>query len=172
MTEKKAAPKSADQFVWDTEDRTQLTSAREGHVRDNLIYMTAPLWQEMTEAWGGVVTHVKTSTDKETGEVTVAKAGAKEPGAVLVRLIGAQNTAEFSFFRPLRKLGLKVPPSRQYNVEPYSQEVVGKDDKVFTVFTFPMGNRVSVPRNKKEEAEVREPAVDQGAATVEVTAEE
>lgn len=134
---------------WDTEDRIELTSPKEGHIRLNMMYVTAALWAEMQEAWGGVVAYIKTATDTETGEVTVAKATENEKGAVPVRPIGALNTAEFSFFRPLRKLKLKVPANRQVNVAPFTKEI----PTVGTVFVFPMAQRVSLPRNRKEESD-------------------
>lgn len=148
--------KQANGIVWDTEDRTDLMSEREGHIRDSSIYVTAALWSEMQEAFGGVVTHVKTSTDAASGEVTVARAVAGEAGAVSVRHLGS-NAAEFSFFRPLRKLNLKVPANRQFNVSPIRQVI----DGVGAVFIFPMAQRRSVPRNRKEETVAGE---QQGAA--------
>ncbi|HEY3368757.1 MAG TPA: hypothetical protein VGK74_27185 [Symbiobacteriaceae bacterium] len=133
---------------WDTEDRSELLSPKEGHLRDNLMYITAPLWSDMQEAWGGVISHIKTSTNVENGEVSIFKATEGEKGAVLVRLYGALNSAEFSLFRPLRKLNLKVPPGRQFNVTPFTREV----PKLGTVYVFPMSARVSVPRNRREES--------------------
>jgi len=88
----------------------------------------------MQGAFGGVITNLKTSTDVATGEVSVGKALPDEPGAVPVRLLGALNSAEFSFFRPLRKLNIKVPADRQFNVTPFTREI----DGVGTVFVFPM----------------------------------
>lgn len=146
--------RTAEMIKWDTEERYELASDAEGHIRDSTIYVTAALLAAMNEAWGGVTTHVKTSTDKPSGEVTVHKAESKEPGAVKLRLVGSLNTAEFSFYRPLRKLELEVPPSRQFNVTPFAEEVEG----LGTVFVFPMAKRVSVPRNRKEEAAAAEPA--------------
>lgn len=155
--------RTADMIKWDTEERHELSSDAEGHIRDTTIYITAALWAAMNEAWGGVTTHIKTSTDKPSGEVTVAKADSQEPGAVKLRQVGSLNTAEFSFYRPLRKLDLQVPPSRQLNVTPFTEEVEG----LGTVFVFPMAKRVSVPRNRKEEAAAAEPAADAtGSAAV------
>ena len=171
---KESTLKSISDYEWDTEERSELISAREGHIRDTMLYATAALWKEMTESWGGVVTHVRTSTDKPTGKVTVCKADSTTRGAVNVRLIGAQNTAEFSFFRPLTKLKLKVPPTRQFNVVPYTEEVLDEQGRQTTVFVFPMAERKSVPRNKKEEAAAKEPAPTQekSAAAADDTAEE
>jgi hypothetical protein len=145
MAEDKSAQRRPIQ--WDTEDPVDLLSEKEGHIRSNRMYLTSSLWREMQATWGGVVTHLKTATDPETGEVVVFKAADDEPGAVKVRLLGALNTAEFSFFRPLRKLQITVPPDRQFNVVPYTEVVEG----VGTVYVFPMTQRVSVPRNKREE---------------------
>jgi hypothetical protein len=133
---------------WDTESYTELLSAKEGHIRETTIYITSALWSEMQEAWGGVVSHVKTATDVPTGEVTMARALATDKGAVAVRQLGALNAVEFSFFRPLHKLNLKVPANRQFNVVPFTRGVPG----VGTVYIFPMAQRQSVPRNKKEDA--------------------
>ncbi|HYF96403.1 MAG TPA: hypothetical protein VD969_29715 [Symbiobacteriaceae bacterium] len=134
-------------FQWDTEDRAELLSQKEGHLRETFMYLTSPLWSDMQEAFGGVITNLKTSTDVATGEVSVGKALPDEPGAVPVRLLGALNSAEFSFFRPLRKLNIKVPADRQFNVTPFTREVEG----VGTVFVFPLAERRSVPRNRREE---------------------
>jgi hypothetical protein len=65
-----------------------------------------------------------------------------------VRLVGALNSVEFSFFRPLRKLSIKVPADRQFNVTPTTREIEG----LGTLFVFPMSERRSVPRNRSEEA--------------------
>lgn len=132
---------------WDTEDRNELLSPKEGRIRDNVMYVTASLWSDMQEAWGGVVSHIKTATNLETGEVTVYRALPNDKGAVLVRPIGALNSVEFSFFRPLRKLSLKLPADRQFNVAPFVREI----PKLGTAFVFPMSQRRSVPRNKREE---------------------
>lgn len=112
------------------------------------MYITASLWAEMLAAWGGIPTHVKTSTNTENGEVIVARAISGEAGAVPLRSVGALNTVEFSFFRPLRKLHLKVPADRQFNVVPLTRQ----HPTAGTLFVFPMAQRVSVPRNHKEEA--------------------
>lgn len=145
-------------IMWDTEDHVELLSAKEGHIRDGIIYITSALWLEMQASWPGVVTYVKTATDVETGEVTVAKAKSTEKGAVKVRLMATQNAAEFSFFRPLQKLNLKVPKDRQFNVVPVRRELEG----VGTVWVFPMANRKSVPRPRKEEASADQKSKDGG----------
>lgn len=146
----------AKQIVWDTEERIDFAE-KEGHIRETEIYLTAALVAWMDQVWG-VFPYVRTSTDLETGEVTIGKTKKGEPGAVPVRRIGAQNAAVFSFWRPLKKLDLKVPEDRQFNVTPFTREV----DEVGTVFVFPVGQRVSVPRNRKEEAEFQ--AAEEAAA--------
>lgn len=142
------AEKQVRPIVWDTEERHELLD-REGHIRDTTMYLTTGLAAQMGYEWGGVVTAVKTSTDVDSGEVTVYKAHPGEEGSVPLRWVGAQNTAVFSFWRPLRKLNLKVPPTRQFNVTPFTREV----EDVGTVFIFPMNQRISAPRNRREEAE-------------------
>lgn len=134
---------------WDVETREDLAK-KEGHIRDDIIYLTKALLGWMEEEWGGVLTHVKTSTDVATGEVSVCKARPDESGATYVRRLGALNSGEFSFWRPLYKLSLKVPPRRQFNVTPFTRKVEG----VGTLFVFPMNDRVSVPRNRQEERAV------------------
>lgn len=133
---------------WDTEERDDL-SVREGHVRVNTMHLTTGLTTWMESVWGGVLSYIKTSTDVTTGEVIVCKALEKEPGAVPVRRHGTQNAASFNFWRPLRKLSLKVPEDRQFNVTPFIRQI----DGVGTVFVFAMNQRKSVRRNLKEEAE-------------------
>lgn len=133
-------------IVWDTESRYELAD-QQGRVRDNNMFFTASLTSVMEKKWGGVLAFVKTSTSVETGEVTIAKANKNDEGAVQVRRYGTQNAVVFNFWRPLRKLGLKVPADRQFNVTPFTKELPG----VGTVFVFPMNDRVSVPRNLKEE---------------------
>lgn len=143
--------------AWDTEERFDLAE-KEGHIRNNSIYLTAALVAWMDQVWGGIARYVKTATNLETADVIVAKAKKGEPGAMQLRRIGAQNAAIFNFWRPLKKLDLKVPEDRQFNVTPYTQEIEG----VGTVFVFPLSKRVSVPRNLKEEAEAE--AADAAAA--------
>lgn len=138
---------------WDTETREDV-AAKEGHIRDNLMFLTAALLSWMETVWGGVVTFIKTATIEDSGEVWVVKAHKDEPGATYLRRMGAQNAGDFSFWRPLHKLNLRVPPNRQFNVTPFTREVPG----VGTVFVFPMNERVSVPRNRKEEKEAEEAA--------------
>lgn len=147
----------------DTEERHALVE-KEGHIRDKIMYLTTSLVAWMEREWGRMFTHVKTSTNAEVSEVYVACANPDDPGAIPVRRIGAQNAIEFSFWRPLRKLGIVVPPDRQYNVKPFLAE----SEELGLVFVFPMTERVSVPRNVREEAEAKEgqkaPAVEQPAS--------
>ncbi len=138
-------------IVWDTESKEEL-NGKEGHIRDNSMYLGAGLTSAMERTWGGILAYVKTSTDVMTGEVTVAKATEGEEGAVAVRRYGTQNAGMFNFWRPLRKLSLKVPEDRQFNVAPFTKDLTN----VGTVFVFPMNKRVSVPRNLKEEQEGEE----------------
>lgn len=143
----------ANTIQWDTETREDL-AAREGHIRDEIMYLTYGLLSWMESEWGGVVTHVKTSTDPATGEVAVVKASKDELGAVYLRRLGSQNIGQFSFWRPLHKLSLKVPPKRQFHVTPFTRKVEG----LGTLFIFPMNKRTSMPRNRKEEKMVAEAA--------------
>ncbi|MFZ5823500.1 MAG: hypothetical protein ACOY94_04050 [Bacillota bacterium] len=131
-------------IVWDSDTREALR-VREGRIRDDRMYVTAGLLAWMEAEWGGVLTHVKTSTDRATGEVSVFRARHGEPGAVALCRIGAGNAGEIAFWRPLRKLGLTLPPDRQFNVTPFTREVAG----VGTLFVFPLRDRVSVPRKRK-----------------------
>jgi hypothetical protein len=144
-------------IVWDTEERIDL-APKEGHIRDNLIYITSALLSSMETEWGGVVSHVKTATNLATGEVTVFKASPKEPGAIPLQRLGAQNAAIFNFWRPLRKLNLKVPADRQFNVTPFPRV----EAKVGTLFIFPINQRTSVPRNLKEEDAATSPTSTKG----------
>lgn len=144
-------PKEPAAIQWDTETREALAK-REGHIRDDVMYVTAALLSWMESEWGGVLTHVKTSTDAATGEVSVFKARPGEPGATALRRIGAQNAGEIAFWRPLRKLSLEVPANRQFNVTPVTRKVAG----VGTLFVFRMNDRVSVPRSRKESAQAAE----------------
>ncbi|MFZ5823435.1 MAG: hypothetical protein ACOY94_03705 [Bacillota bacterium] len=158
-------PEKVPLIQWDTETREEL-AYRAGHVRDDTMYLSSGLLNWMEDVWGGVLTHVKTSTDVVTGEVSVYRAYAGEAEAVPVRRLGAQNNGEFSFWRPLHKLSLKVPPSRQFNVTPYTKQVEG----LGTLFVFPMAERVSVPRNRKAEkaaAEAAAQVTEQAAPTTE-----
>lgn len=145
----------AREIQWDTETREDLAD-RDGHIRDDMMYLPTGLLSWMEETWGGVVTHLKTSTNVATGEVSVFKAYKGEEGATPVRRLGAQNNGEFSFWRPLHKLALKVPSRRQFNVTPYTEEVEG----IGTLFVFPMSKRVSVPRGKRAGKAEDEAALD------------
>ena len=131
-------------IVWDTGTREALR-VREGRIRDNEMYITAGLLAWMQAEWGGVVTHLKTSTDRATGEVSVFRARPGEPGAVALSRKGAGNAGVFAFWRPLWKLGLVVPADRQLVVTPFTRAVAG----VGTLFVFPLRDRVSVPRKRK-----------------------
>ena len=139
---------SGHKIQWDIEERHELMS-QEVRIRDNQMYLPTSLVSAMEEAWNGILTYLKTSTDTKTGEVMIARADPKEPGAVPVRRIGAQNNAVVNFWRPLQKLRLRIPVERQFLVEPITREV----DGVGTVFILPMKKRVSVPRNLKEESD-------------------
>ncbi|MFZ5828405.1 MAG: hypothetical protein ACOY94_29230 [Bacillota bacterium] len=139
--------------VWDTEERRDLAS-REGRIRDDIMYLTSALLFWMEQTWGGVVTHLKTSTIVERGEVLVGRALPGEPGATPLRRTGSLNTGEVSFWRPLYKLGLRVPPDRQFHVTPFLREVEGEG----TLFVFPMNERVSAPRHGRRGAKAAEAA--------------
>ncbi len=133
-------------LVWDTETKEEL-APKEGHIRETSLFLTTALTLAMEKAFGGVLAYIKTSTNVSTGDVLVAKAEADEEGAVEVRRYGTHNAGMFNFWRPLRKLSLKVPADRQFNVTPYPKEIAG-----VTVFVFPLNQRVSVPRKLKEES--------------------
>lgn len=148
MARKDAGATNPTDSGWDTEDRKELVSVAEGHLKGRTMYVTALLWSRMRDSWGGVVTHIKTRTDPATGEVRVFKAEPDEAGAVLVRRSNAPNAAEFSFFRPLRKLGIEVPKDRMFIFTPVAEEMAG----VGTVYVFPMANAESVPRKVREAA--------------------
>ena len=149
-------PEKVPLIQWDAETREELAD-RDGHIRDDIMYLPTGLVSWMEDVWGCVLTYVKTSTDVTTGKVSVYRGYPGEAEAVPVRRLGAQNNGEFSFWRPLHKLGLKVPPNRQFNVTPYTEEVEG----LGTLFVFPMTERVSVPRHRKAEK-----AADEAAAEV------
>ncbi len=146
-------------LAWDTEERNDLLP-KEAHLRDTTLYLSAPLLEWMEQTWGGVASFVKTRTDEATGEVWVAKAREGEAGAVPLRRIGTQNSALFTFWRPLRKLNLNVPANRQFNLTPRLLKV----DENLAVFVFDMTSRVSVPRNRAEEAAAEEAAAEVAAA--------
>ncbi len=129
----------------DVDDRLNPTE-REAHIRDAVISLTTGLVNWMDEAWGGF-THVKVTTDTMTGEVTLTKSDGTEPDSVLVRRIEEIQWAEFSFWRPLHQLKLRVNPSRQFEVRPFTRELPGSS----TAFVFPMNQRKDLPRNRHEE---------------------
>lgn len=141
-----AAETVAGEPVWDTEEPHELMP-REAHIRDTTLYVTMALLAWMQQVWGGVLAFVKTSTDAATGEVLIARASEGEPGALPLHRYGSQNVAAFSFWRPLRKLNLKVPSDRQFNVRPSLRKI---NDNL-TVFVLPMAERMSVPRDVNSE---------------------
>lgn len=143
-----AAPASIKDLAWDTEERHDLFP-KEGRIRDNNIYLTVGLSVWMEQEWGGVLTHVITFTDVPAGEVSVFRAMPDDPGAVQIRRLGAQNVLQFNFWRPLKKLNLKVPADRQYNVKPFTRQFIEG-----TVFVFPMNARESISRNSRDEADL------------------
>lgn len=139
-----------DMLPWDTEERHALLN-RHAHLRDTTVYLTTALLSWMQAEWGGVISHLKTWTDVETGEVGIYKCKESDAGAVPLRRVGAQNAGEFSFWRPLKKLEMKVPPDRQFIIKPFIRKY-GKEK----VFIFPMAKVVSVPRGRREEADEQE----------------
>lgn len=138
-----------DALPWDTEDRNGF-SRHKGHARDNIMYIPAGLWNALNKHFGGIVAYVRTATEVETGKVIVAKADASTEGAVEVKLVGALNSAEFNIWRNLKKLNLTIPPNRQLNV-PARLDTIGSRP----VLIFDFDQRISVPRNRKEEAAVK-----------------
>lgn len=133
------------EIQWDTEERHHLTNLQI-HLRETTAYIPVALWSAMTEAWG-MVPAIKTATNVETGDVTLFKADPKDEGAVPVRIVGAQTAAEFTFWRPLQKLNLKIPRTRQFNVPIADRQLEGGG----TVFVARMTEKTSVLRNLKEE---------------------
>lgn len=143
-------------FDWDSKEDV---AEREGHIRDTIMYVTVGLMAWMAEVWGTYVQFVKTSTLADTGEVLVFKTAAGDPKAVPLKRVGAQNAGYFSFLVPLRKLNMKVPADRQFNIKPEIREVSG----VGSVFVFQMTKVQSVPRNLKEEEETQQAQAQEAA---------
>ena len=71
------------QINWDTEERHELEEA-EGRLRGTTMFIAMALLAWMVKEFGNF-THLRTATDKETGDVIVAKADKKTKGAVPVR---------------------------------------------------------------------------------------
>jgi hypothetical protein len=148
MEKKLNSVTGADGFTWDS--KSELTE-REGHVRDTTIYLTAGLLLWMEEQWGQMFQYVKTATNVETTEVLLVKSAKGEPDAVEVKRVGTGNSGYFSLLVPLRKMNVKVPEDRQFNIKPSIKplaEGVG--------FVFDFKQRVSVPRNLKEDEDVKQ----------------
>jgi hypothetical protein len=131
---------------WDTETKEDLQEWQ-ARFRDNNAYLNAPLFKAMESVWGRGFAAIRTITNEETREVFVYKSSLKEPGAVPVRRIGAQNTAEINLFRPMAKLEIKVPSDRIFVVKPYRSKMT----KVGEGFVFPMAKYRSEPRKEAVE---------------------
>jgi len=130
---------------WDSSEHLNLTE-REGHVRDTVIYLTGALVQWMDETWGGSFTHITLTTDATTGHVTVGRAEPGDEFAVHIRRIESIQWAEFSFWRPLHQLQLKVHPTRQFEVRPFLRQ---QPDGT-AAFVFPLFERKDMPRDTRE----------------------
>lgn len=120
--------------------------AKYGHIRDGQIYLSAGLTRYMEERWG-VFTAVVTSTNTSDSTVTVFRADPSRGEPVPVNRYGAMNSAVFNFFVPLQKLNLNPGKDRQFEVLPMEQPM--EDGPV--AFVFNMAQRVSIPRNRKDE---------------------
>jgi hypothetical protein len=139
-----------DDPIWDSEEKHELGEGPVGSIYNNTLHCSVSLWAWMVREWGGVVTAIKTSSNPNTGEVTVGKAEATdaEPVTITVRLSETMNAAEFSLWRPLRKLNLKVPDNRRLQVMPTMRKT--KSGRI--VFIFPLNQAKSLPRTSRTES--------------------
>ncbi len=122
-------------------DQPQNPRPREAYIRDTTLYLSAPLLEWMELVWGGPVNFVKSRTDEATGEVCLAPARQGEAGATPLRSTGIRGTAGIAFWRPLRKLSIKLPPDRLFHLAPRLEIL----EENLPVFVLSMNGRISVP---------------------------
>lgn len=134
-------PIPMESIPWDTEGRNDLLP-KIATIRDTMLFLTAPLLAWMEQIWG-YFAFVRTRTFVETGEIWVAEAQENDPGAVEVKRVGTQNSAYFSFWRPLRKLNITVPADRQFDLEPKLVEV----NEQLRIFVIRLSERQSRTRD-------------------------
>lgn len=159
-------PLPTESIPWDLEERHDLLP-KVATIRDNLLFLTAPLLAWMEQVWG-YFTFVRTRTFIDTGEVWLAAAAEYDPGAIELKRVGTQNSAYINFWRPLRKLNIQMPADRQFDLVPRLIEV----NEQLKVFSFQMSDRKSRPRDvgaATEAAVTAEAAVTQVAAATETT---
>lgn len=111
---------SAEEFAknWDTERRVHELNRMAFHLRGTTMYVPARTKADMDETMGGPTAAVRTRTFPEDFRVWVSPCPASAPNARKLRPTSdTQAAAEFGFGIPLKKLGIKVPDTRQYTFE-------------------------------------------------------
>jgi hypothetical protein len=122
------------------------------HIRDYQGFTSVALTLRFEEAWGPFPV-IKTGTDEKNGLIYIYKGDVKNPKHIPVIRSGAGNSASFSLYIPLQKLGLQVAADRQWEVIPYEQQF----DDGSVAFVLPMKTLVSQPRSKQGEESTTPP---------------
>lgn len=111
---------SATEFaqVWDTERRVHELNPLTFHLRNSTMYVPARTKSDMDDVRGGPVQAVRTRTFKKEFRVWISPCDPNAPDARNLRpTTDTHGAAEFGFAIPLRKLGIRVPETRQYTFE-------------------------------------------------------
>lgn len=108
---------SAEEFAkgWDKERRVTDLNPLTFHLRGTTMYVPARTKADMDATLGGPTPAVRTRTFGSEYKVWISPCRKEVPDKRTLRPTNeSQGTAEFAFGIPLRKMGVKVPFTRQY----------------------------------------------------------
>lgn len=111
---------SAEEYArgWDSERRVHELDPLLFNLRGTGMYVPARTKADMDEVMGGPALRVKTRTFAKEYRVWISPCLPTDPDARNLRpTTDTQGTAEFGFGIPLRKMEIKVPPTRQYSLK-------------------------------------------------------
>lgn len=111
---------SVEEFAkgWDTERRIHELNPLSFNLKGSTMYVPSRTKSDMDEAHGGPTPAIRTRTFPGEYRAWISPCAENAPGARKLRpSTDTHGTAEFGFGIPLRKLGIKVPETRQYTFE-------------------------------------------------------
>jgi hypothetical protein len=132
-------------MIWDSQSKREWAELS-GTIREGRMHLTAGLVTDMEETWDGVFTHLKTSTNTETGEITVGRGDPEDPDSVAFQPDGRSKNGYFSVWVPLQKLSVKIPAGYQWTIKPYVRPLLGGG----AVYVFNIRNRQTIRRKVEE----------------------
>lgn len=142
---------SAEEFAkgWDWERRVTDLNDLTFHLRGTSMYVPARTKADMDAAMGGPTPAVRTRTFAREYKVWISPCLSDTPDCRILRPANdSQGTAEFAFGIPLRKMGIKVPFTRQYTFEAERIPVEGGG----VVYQISFKEFENIPRNIDEAA--------------------